>query len=207
MFALLGEINLNQGDIDAARSLFDVTFALYREIGDQLAMLGVLDALALGAEAQGLFLWAASLRGSAETLNETINAQRSPVEQVSYERSVATTRVQLGEKAFAAAWAEGRMLTPEQALAVQGKAMIPTSTRAKPVSNTSVKSPIAAAGLTTRELEVLRLLATGLTDAQIAEQLVLSLHTIHAHLRTIYGKLGVTSRSAATRYAFEHQFV
>jgi len=62
-------------------------------------------------------------------------------------------------------------------------------------------------GLTEREVEVLRLLATGLTDAQIAEQLVLSLHTVHAHLRTIYSKLGVTSRSAATRYAFEHQLV
>jgi DNA-binding NarL/FixJ family response regulator len=61
--------------------------------------------------------------------------------------------------------------------------------------------------LSARELEVLRLLATGLTDAQIAEHLVLSLHTIHAHLRTIYSKLGVTSRSAATRYAFEHQLV
>jgi DNA-binding NarL/FixJ family response regulator len=56
-------------------------------------------------------------------------------------------------------------------------------------------------------VEVLRLLATGLTDAQIAEHLVLSLHTVHAHLRTIYSKLGVTSRSAATRYAFEHQLV
>jgi DNA-binding NarL/FixJ family response regulator len=62
-------------------------------------------------------------------------------------------------------------------------------------------------GLTAREVEVLRLLATGLTDAQIAEQLVLSLHTVHAHLRTIYSKLGVTSRSAATRYAFEHRLV
>jgi len=46
-----------------------------------------------------------------------------------------------------------------------------------------------------------------LTDAQIAKQLVLSQHTVHAHLRTIYSKLGVTSRSAATRYAFEHQLV
>jgi DNA-binding CsgD family transcriptional regulator len=65
----------------------------------------------------------------------------------------------------------------------------------------------AYGGLTEREVEVLRLLATGLTDAQIAEQLVLSLHTVHAHLRTIYSKLGVTSRSAAMRYAFEHQLV
>lgn len=54
---------------------------------------------------------------------------------------------------------------------------------------------------------MLRLLAMGLTDAQIAEQLVLRLHTVHAQLRTIYNKLGVTSRSAATRYAVEHQLV
>jgi len=46
-----------------------------------------------------------------------------------------------------------------------------------------------------------------LTDAQIAEQLGLSLHTVHAHLRPIYSKLGVTSRSAATRFAMEHHLV
>jgi DNA-binding NarL/FixJ family response regulator len=53
-------------------------------------------------------------------------------------------------------------------------------------------------------VEVLRLLARGLTDAQIAEKLVLSPGTVHAHTSTIYSKLGVTSRSAATRYAIEH---
>jgi DNA-binding NarL/FixJ family response regulator len=53
-------------------------------------------------------------------------------------------------------------------------------------------------------VEVLRLLAGGLTDAQIAEKLVLSPRTIHAHISSIYSKLGVTSRSAATRYAIEH---
>jgi DNA-binding NarL/FixJ family response regulator len=126
---------------------------------------------------------------------------------MSFERSVQAVYSLLGEKAFETAWAEGRMMTPEQALAEQGKAVIPTSILAKPVSYTPVKPPTALAGLTARELEVLRLLATGLTDGQIAEQLVLSLHTIHAHLRTIYSKLGVTSRSAATRYAFEHQLV
>ena len=99
------------------------------------------------------------------------------------------------------------MMTPEQALTAQGKAMIPTPMPARLASTTPAKSPTHPAGLTAREVEVLRLLATGLTDAQIAEQLVLSLHTVHAHLRTIYSKLGVTSRSAATRYAFEHQLV
>ena len=59
-------------------------------------------------------------------------------------------------------------------------------------------------GLTAREAEVLRLLAAGLSDAQIAERLFLSLHTVKTHLRAIYGKLGVPSRSAATRVALEH---
>ena len=54
---------------------------------------------------------------------------------------------------------------------------------------------------------MLRLVAQGLTNAQIAEQLIVSPHTVHAHVRSIHSKLGVTSRSAATRYAFEHQLV
>jgi DNA-binding NarL/FixJ family response regulator len=53
---------------------------------------------------------------------------------------------------------------------------------------------------------VLQLLARGLSNAQIAEELVVSLLTVKAHLRSIYSKLGVTSRVGATRYAVEHHF-
>ncbi|MFN8514526.1 MAG: LuxR C-terminal-related transcriptional regulator [Chloroflexia bacterium] len=60
-------------------------------------------------------------------------------------------------------------------------------------------------GLTARELDVLRLLAEGLTDPQIAERLFLSRNTINTHLRAIYGKLGVNTRAAATRLATEHR--
>jgi DNA-binding NarL/FixJ family response regulator len=63
------------------------------------------------------------------------------------------------------------------------------------------------AGLTAREVEVLRLVAQGLTDPQVAEQLILSPRTINAHLASIYGKLGVNSRTAATRFALEHRLV
>jgi DNA-binding NarL/FixJ family response regulator len=55
--------------------------------------------------------------------------------------------------------------------------------------------------LTEREVEVLRLVAQGLTDPQVAAQLSISPRTVHAHLRTIFGKLAVTTRSAATRLA------
>ena len=59
-------------------------------------------------------------------------------------------------------------------------------------------------GLTTREAEVLRLVAQGLPDAQVAACLSLSRRTVHAHLRTIYSKIGLASRSAATRFALDH---
>jgi DNA-binding CsgD family transcriptional regulator len=59
--------------------------------------------------------------------------------------------------------------------------------------------------LTPREVEVLRLLANGLTNVQIAIRLVVSPLTVSTHMRSIYNKIGVNSRSAATRYAIEHQ--
>jgi DNA-binding CsgD family transcriptional regulator len=58
-------------------------------------------------------------------------------------------------------------------------------------------------GLTPRELDVLRLIAQGLTDAEVAERLFLSPRTVGSHLTSIYGKLDVSSRSAATRIAVE----
>ena len=51
--------------------------------------------------------------------------------------------------------------------------------------------------MTAREIDVLHLVADGLTNAEIADRLVLSPRTVHAHLRSIYDKLGVNSRTAA----------
>jgi DNA-binding NarL/FixJ family response regulator len=55
--------------------------------------------------------------------------------------------------------------------------------------------------------EVLRLLAQRMTSAHIAEQLIIGVVTVNFHVRSIYSKLGVTSRSAATRYALKHHLV
>ncbi len=64
-----------------------------------------------------------------------------------------------------------------------------------------------AGGLTAREVEVLMLVAKGWTNAQVAAELVLSEHTVRRHLQNIYAKIGVTSRAAATAYAYEHDLV
>ncbi len=61
--------------------------------------------------------------------------------------------------------------------------------------------------LTPREIEVLRLAASGLSNAEIAEELALSLRTVQNHLYSIYSKLGVKSRMAAARFATDHKLI
>ena len=77
----------------------------------------------------------------------------------------------------------------------------PTGSSVKPIKP---PSPPMYEELTAREIEVLRLLTMGLSNSQIAERLVLSPHTVNGHIQSIYGRLGLNSRSAATRYALEH---
>ena len=75
--------------------------------------------------------------------------------------------------------------------------------RDQAVRSTKSSSPTFGE-LTTREVEVLRLLSTGLSNKLIAERLVISPHTVSGHIQSIFGKLALNSRSAATRYALEH---
>jgi predicted ATPase/DNA-binding CsgD family transcriptional regulator len=80
--------------------------------------------------------------------------------------------------------------------------MIPR--RQNRINGSTLPSSSTYGELTTREIEVLRLLAMGLSNKQIAEHLVLSPHTVSGHIQSIFGKLTLNSRSAATRYALEH---
>jgi len=121
-----------------------------------------------------------------------------------YEQAVAAARVRLGEQLFAASWAEGRTMTPDQVLTTKEH----TAEPAKQHSVHPAKSRAAfPAGLTAREVEVLRLVAQGLTDAQIAGQLVSSTRTVNNHLTSIYSKIQVSSRAGATRFAIEYRLV
>jgi DNA-binding NarL/FixJ family response regulator len=117
----------------------------------------------------------------------------------------AAARAQLGEEVFTAVWAEGRTMSPEQAVAAQGPVTIPTTASVGPSSVPHhPKAPTYPDGLTAREVEVLRLVAQGLTNEQVAEQLVISPRTVNTHLTAIFSKIAVSSRGAATRYAIEH---
>jgi DNA-binding NarL/FixJ family response regulator len=67
-----------------------------------------------------------------------------------------------------------------------------------------VKPPSRADGLTGREIEVLAQIATGKTNRDIASGLFISEKTVARHVSNIFVKLGVTSRAAATAYAYKH---
>ena len=82
-----------------------------------------------------------------------------------------------------------------------------TNTSTGPVSHAAVPRRPRADGLTSREVEVLRLVTSGLTNRQLGEKLNVSTRTVDAHLRSVYAKLGVKSRSAATRHAIEQGLI
>jgi len=191
-----------------ALTLYQESLDVAREIGDKVLIALGLEALAGVIAAQVEPVWATRLWGAASALRETIGAPMPPIERAVYERAVAAARMHLGEQVFASAWSEGRTMTPEQALASRGPVILPQPLLSTPSSIPPVKPALThPEGLTARELEVLRLLAQGLTSAQIAERLVISVVTVNFHVRSIYSKLGVTSRAAATRYALEHHLV
>jgi len=190
-----------QGDYERAIQACQEALTVSQDLGHKNGLAFSLEAMAGIAGAQGQAERAAKLFGAAEALREVIGAPLPPGFRALYERVMVTARAHLGEAAFAETWAQGRAMTLEQALAEAEQTGLSgqvTSTRS---------APLYPAGLSRREVEVLRLVAAGLTDAQIADRLVLSTRTVSTHLRSIYNKLGVNSRSAATRFAVEHHLI
>lgn len=202
-FALggLGEIARRQGDYQQAVAHFQQSLTLRYEQNARAEIPYTLEALALTAVEQGQAERAARLWGAAEALREITHSALPPSYQADYAPYLKMARTALGAEVFAAAWAEGRALTLEQIIALAMS--LPAVATLPPIVPTKTLS----FGLTAREVEVLRLVATGLTDAQVAEKLVISPRTVSKHLQSIYSKLDLASRSAATRFALEHNLV
>jgi DNA-binding NarL/FixJ family response regulator len=148
---------------------------------------------------------AVRLFAAAEAVQRRVGLTPAPALRAKNERAIASARAKLGEEAFAAAWAAGGDLSLEQAVAEAQTVAIDAGQAAEP--EPAPRHDAAVGALSPRELEVLKLVAEGLTNAQVAERLFVSPRTVNAHLNSIYHKLGVGSRSAATRFAFEHDLV
>ncbi len=206
VLSILAKVKAREGDQRAAFTLYQESLAIARKIGSKLNIAVCLEGMASILATQGEPLRAARLWGAAEALRDTMGAPIWPVERAAYERTVAAARSLIGRKVFVAAWAEGRTIPLEDVLADRKNTRTPQQALTSPHS-IAVLSPSSDAGLTSREIDVLSLLAQGLTSAQIARRLMISLVTVNTHVRSIYTKLGVTSRSSATRYAVEHHLV
>ncbi len=205
---MLARVAIAQGDYNSAQTFLTESIAIGRELEDtQITMLS-LQVMAELAAAQEQRAWAVHLWGAVEKLREIISYPMAPFEYASYQREITTLRTYFGEHIFAILWAEGRALSPDEALAARD-AELPKETlsaqKADPSKNSMLKANAYPDSLSAREVEVLRLLAQGNSDAQIAEHLIISVRTVNTHVTSIYRKIHVTTRASATRYAFEHQ--
>ena len=115
--AILGRIEAYRGNLAAARAIYEESLAEASALSSHWLPAFCLEGLANTAAAQGKGVWAAHLWGAAECLRERSGVPLWPIERVHYEPAVAAVRIQLGEQAFAIAWAEGRTMTLEQVLA------------------------------------------------------------------------------------------
>jgi predicted ATPase/DNA-binding CsgD family transcriptional regulator len=213
----LAGIAFAQGEMAKAVTLCESSLARFRQMDDQESMALCLQQWGCMVARRGDALWAAQLWGAAQMPGSATRSSRpfdlftlftALGEHADYERMVSDVHAELGEQAFAQAWARGRAMTPEQAIAAQEQPLILDRTHMKARTNQHKSpAPTYPAGLTEREVEVLRLVARDLTDAEVAEALVISPRTVNAHLRSIYSKLNITSRNAATHFALEHHLI
>jgi DNA-binding CsgD family transcriptional regulator len=206
----LGWAALLQGDRDRARTYYEESLVVSKELGDRACASESLDGMACIAGATGEATRAGRLFGTAEAMRETwiekaVAFKHSPEEEGWREPYRATARSRLGEASWEEALTQGRAMRMDEAI---DYALSEEETSAPTPSTTGQSShpsmPEQPAGLTPREVEVLGLVARGMTSAQIAKELFVSTRTIEAHVASIYHKLGVSSRSAATRFALEH---
>ncbi len=199
-----GWVALIQNDANRGRTSFTEGLKLSQRIGAKEAVPEILEGLACIAATLGEPRRAATLLGAVQALRETTGLQQEPSVHALEDAYLSAARSRLDEKSWEAAFEEGRAMSVEEAAKYAVSLELPPTTL--PSATESPESPPAPeypAGLTARELEVLGLVARGLTSAQIAKELFLSPRTVHTHLNSVYHKIGVNSRSAATRYALE----
>jgi non-specific serine/threonine protein kinase len=145
---------------------------------------------------------AARLLGAAAAAFEAIGFRVPRHWEGRVVRLEAAARAALGDEAFAAAWAAGRALPLEAAVA-EADAVLAEEEAAAPEASAepAVDAVAHKTGLTPREREVLRLIADGRSDKEVAALLAISPRTVARHLENIRAKLGVDSRAAAAAHA------
>ncbi|HUG62495.1 MAG TPA: LuxR C-terminal-related transcriptional regulator, partial [Methylomirabilota bacterium] len=194
----LGRVHQEQGESSEAITALQRAVVLNLEIGNRVAVACGLPILAsLVADP----VQAARLIGASMALREAGGAPPSPAELEEIERFAGAALAALGPAAFASAMDAGRELSFDDAVseALALAAASPTSSvTAKPGGQAGAAHNRS---LTSRELDVLRRIAAGSPDRQIAEVLFVSRRTVNTHVASILRKLDASSRAAAVGLA------
>jgi predicted ATPase/DNA-binding CsgD family transcriptional regulator len=201
---LLGGIAYERREHARAAEYFRESLGIWWSIKDRWRVATTVSRLAFIAVEWRQPEVAARLLGADETLRETLQVAQTRAAGRGYGETVAAARSQLGNEAFAAAWVAGRSMSLEQAVAEALALESPLSSGRSARVTTRVKP---AFGVTSRELEVLQLLVAGHSDRQIADALFISHRTAQGHVASIFNKLGVNSRAAATAAAIRANLV
>jgi DNA-binding CsgD family transcriptional regulator/tetratricopeptide (TPR) repeat protein len=188
---------------DAARHYRDSLRALV-EAGDFIWLFKPLTGLAEVAAEIGRPETAAGLLGAVDGLLHHTGARLLAFDRPIYERAESAARTALGEDGFGAKSRASRDGTPEDWLAAADAVV---TAAAEDARSPRRRGAGEHAGLTDRELEVLRLLTARRTDREIAEALFLSPRTVGSHVAAILGKLGVHSRQDAVAQARQQGFL
>lgn len=201
--SLLAQVALEQDRVAEAQAMARACLELAGRLASPELVIRCLNGLAASAARRGHWAWAAQLWGAAQVQFSAAQLQPATDTFNDQQQLIEAARAAVGARAFATAWAAGRLLTPEAAVNLLD------SPGLQPENTTPARSTVARqrrlGGLTARELEVLLLLAEGLSNAQIADRLVLSISTVKTYLSVIYDKIGVRSRTAAMRYLIDMQ--
>jgi non-specific serine/threonine protein kinase len=190
------------GEYDLGEKFLREGLALNRELGNWSYGAYCLEAFAGLAEARGQEARAARLWGAAEALRNNIGAPLPLDARLLYERSVADARAQLGEAEWEEAFAQGMTMTAEEAVEYalsEEAAPAPES----PSAGGGTDEPPTTDPLTAREREVAAMVARGMSNLQIAQELFLSEHTVKRHISKILRKLGLASRAEVAAWATE----
>lgn len=191
----LGLVTAEQGDLRRAAAVLSESWDLDRGVAQRHHQDSLLATLAVLGGAGGQDEAAARLLGAAEAAGS--GRGPFPPEADAYMRAAERLRRTLGKVAYERAFAVGRE---------QGPAAVDADARAvlEAAAAALARPAPHANGLTPRELEVLRLVAQGHSNREIADALFVSVPTVKRHLTNIMGKLGLRSRSALNTYAHAH---
>ena len=197
----LGAVALARGDTAVAYALIAEALVLRKQQGDKRGIAESLEYLGAVARARGEAARGIRLLGAAAALREAIGAPSWPSERARQEQEIAAARGAIGRSAFDAAWAEGRRLAVESAIA----SALEAESMPGPTPIAAEKPPDPPSPLTPREREVAALIARGYSNRQIADALVISPHTAERHVERILAKLGCSSRAEVASWIVESE--